>query len=91
MKKIFLILILIFTFSFNAFSQASSLENVRIRIFSDKNIEEVLFIPSFGSYFLETEKGEKVKLNRTSKVKITDLDGQVEIKINDTIFQKTKK
>jgi stage II sporulation protein D len=91
MKKIFLILTLIFVFSFNAFSQASSIENVRIRIFSDKNVEEVLFIPSFGNYYLETDKGDKIKLNKTAKVKITDLDGQIEIKINDSVYQKAKK
>ena len=91
MKKILLILTLIFVFNFSAFSQASSLENVRIRLFSDKNIEEVMFIPSFGSYFLETEKGDKLKLNKTTKLKIKDLDGELEIKINDTIYKKTKK
>ncbi len=91
MKKILLILTLIFVFNFTAFSQASSLENVRIRLFSDKNIEEVMFIPSFGSYFLETEKGDKLKLNKTTKLKIKDLDGELEIKINDTIYKKTKK
>ncbi len=91
MKKIFLILTLIFAFNFTAFSQASSVENLRIRLFSDKNIEEVMFIPSFGSYFLETEKGDKIKLSKTSKLKIKDLDGQLEIKINDTIYKKAKK
>lgn len=91
MKKIFLILTLIFVFSFNAFSQASSVENVRIRLFSDKNIEEVMFIPSFGSYVLETEKGDKLKLSKTTKLTVKDLDGQLEIKINDTIYKKTKK
>lgn len=91
MKKIFLILTLIFAFNFTAFSQASSVENLRIRLFSDKNIEEVMFIPSFGSYFLETEKGDKLKLSKTSKLKIKDLDGQLEIKINDTIYKKAKK
>lgn len=91
MKKIFLILTLIFAFNFTAFSQASSVENLRIRLFSDKNIEEVMFIPSFGSYFLETEKGDKIKLSKTSKLKIKDLDGQLEIRINDTIYKKAKK
>lgn len=91
MKKIFLILTLIFAFNFTAFSQASSVENLRIRLFSDKNIEEVMFIPSFGSYFLETEKGDKLKLSKTSKLKIKDLDGQLEIRINDTIYKKAKK
>ena len=91
MKKIFLILTLIFVFNFTAFSQASSVENVRIRLFSDKNIEEVMFIPSFGSYFLETEKGDKLKLSKTSKLTVKDLDGQLEIKINDTIYKKAKK
>ena len=91
MKKIFLILTLIFAFNFTAFSQASSVENLRIRLFSDKNIEEVMFIPSFGSYFLETEQGDKLKLSKTSKLKIKDLDGQLEIKINDTIYKKAKK
>ena len=91
MKKLFLILTLIFAFNFTAFSQASSVENLRIRLFSDKNIEEVMFIPSFGSYFLETEKGDKIKLSKTSKLKIKDLDGQLEIKINDTIYKKAKK
>lgn len=91
MKKIFLILTLIFAFNFTAFSQASSVENLRIRLFSDKNIEEVMFIPSFGSYFLETEKGDKLKLSKTTKLKIKDLDGQLEIKINDTIYKKAKK
>lgn len=91
MKKIFLILTLIFVFSFTAFSQASSVENVRIRLFSDKNIEEVMFIPSFGSYFLETEKGDKLKLSKTTKLTVKDLDGQLEIKINDTIYKKAKK
>ena len=91
MKKIFLILTLIFAFNFTAFSQASSVENLRIRLFSDKNIEEVMFIPSFGSYFLETEQGDKIKLSKTSKLKIKDLDGQLEIKINDTIYKKAKK
>ncbi|MEE0890145.1 MAG: SpoIID/LytB domain-containing protein [Bacteroidales bacterium] len=91
MKKFCLIITLIFTFGFNAFSQSNSLETVRIRIFSDKNIEEVMFIPSFGSYFLETEKGDKLKLSKTSKLKIKDLDGQLEIKINDTIYKKAKK
>lgn len=91
MKKIFLILTLIVAFSFNAFSQASSVENVRIRLFSDKNIEEVMFIPSFGSYVLETEKGDKLKLSKTTKLTVKDLDGQLEIKINDTIYKKTKK
>lgn len=91
MKKLFLILTLIFAFNFTAFSQASSVENLRIRLFSDKNIEEVMFIPSFGSYFLETEKGDKLKLSKTSKLKIKDLDGQLEIKINDTIYKKAKK
>ena len=91
MKKIFLILTLIFAFNFTAFSQASSVENLRIRLFSDKNIEEVMFIPSFGSYFLETETGDKIKLSKTSKLKIKDLDGQLEIKINDTIYKKAKK
>jgi stage II sporulation protein D len=91
MKKIFLILTLIFVFNFTAFSQASSVENVRIRLFSDKNIEEVMFIPSFGSYFLETEKGDKLKLSKTTKLTVKDLDGQLEIKINDTIYKKAKK
>jgi stage II sporulation protein D len=91
MKKIFLILTLIFVFNFTAFSQASSVENVRIRLFSDKNIEEVMFIPSFGSYFLETEKGDKLKLSKTTKLIVKDLDGQLEIKINDTIYKKAKK
>ena len=91
MKKLFLILTLIFAFNFTAFSQASSVENLRIRLFSDKNIEEVMFIPSFGSYFLETEQGDKLKLSKTSKLKIKDLDGQLEIKINDTIYKKAKK
>lgn len=91
MKKLFLILTLIFVFNFTAFSQASSVENVRIRLFSDKNIEEVMFIPSFGSYFLETEKGDKLKLSKTSKLTVKDLDGQLEIKINDTIYKKAKK
>ena len=91
MKKLFLILTLIFAFNFTAFSQASSVENLRIRLFSDKNIEEVMFIPSFGSYFLETEKGDKLKLSKTTKLKIKDLDGQLEIKINDTIYKKAKK
>jgi stage II sporulation protein D len=91
MKKIFLILTLIFVFNFTAFSQASSVENVRIRLFSDKNIEEVVFIPSFGSYFLETEKGDKLKLSKTTKLIVKDLDGQLEIKINDTIYKKAKK
>ena len=91
MKKLFLILTLIFIFNFTAFSQASSVENVRIRLFSDKNIEEVMFIPSFGSYFLETEKGDKLKLSKTSKLTVKDLDGQLEIKINDTIYKKAKK
>ena len=91
MKKIFLILTLIFAFNFTAFSQASSVENLRIRLFSDKNIEEVMFIPSFGSYFLETEQGDKLKLSKTSKLKIKDLDGQLEIRINDTIYKKAKK
>lgn len=91
MKKIFLILTLIFAFNFTAFSQASSVETLRIRLFSDKNIEEVMFIPSFGSYFLETEKGDKIKLSKTSKLKIKDLDGQLEIRINDTIYKKAKK
>lgn len=91
MKKLFLILTLIFVFNFTAFSQASSVENVRIRIFSDKNVEEVLFIPSFGSYFLETEKGDKLKLSKTTKLIVKDLDGQLEIKINDTIYKKAKK
>lgn len=91
MKKIFLILTLIFAFNFTAFSQASSVENLRIRLFSDKNIEEVMFIPSFGSYFLETEQGDKIKLSKTSKLKIKDLDGQLEIRINDTIYKKAKK
>ena len=91
MKKLFLILTLIFAFNFTAFSQASSVENLRIRLFSDKNIEEVMFIPSFGSYFLETEKGDKIKLSKTSKLKIKDLDGQLEIKINDTVYKKAKK
>ena len=91
MKKIFLILTLIVAFSFNAFSQASSVENVRIRLFSDKNIEQVMFIPSFGSYFLETEQGDKLKLSKTTKLIVKDLDGQLEIKINDTIYKKAKK
>ncbi len=91
MKKIFLILTLIFAFNFTAFSQASSVENLRIRLFSDKNIEEVMFIPSFGSYFLETEKGDKIKLSKTTKLIVKDLDGQLEIKINDTIYKKAKK
>ncbi|MBO7225324.1 MAG: SpoIID/LytB domain-containing protein [Bacteroidales bacterium] len=91
MKKIFLILTLIFVFNFNAFSQASSVENVRIRLFSDKNIEQVMFIPSFGSYFLETEQGDKLKLSKTTKLIVKDLDGQLEIKINDTIYKKAKK
>lgn len=91
MKKIFLILTLIFAFNFTAFSQASSVENLRIRLFSDKNIEEVMFIPSFGSYFLETEKGDKLKLSKTTKLIVKDLDGQLEIKINDTIYKKAKK
>lgn len=91
MKKIFLILTLIFAFNLTAFSQANSVENLRIRLFSDKNIEEVMFIPSFGSYFLETEKGDKIKLSKTSKLKIKDLDGQLEIRINDTIYKKAKK
>lgn len=91
MKKIFLILTLIFVFNFTAFSQASSVENVRIRLFSDKNIEEVMFIPSFGSYFLETEQGDKLKLSKTAKLTVKDLDGQLEIKINDTIYKKAKK
>lgn len=91
MKKLFLILTLIFVFNFTAFSQASSVENVRIRLFSDKNIEEVMFIPSFGSYFLETEKGDKLKLSKTTKLTVKDLDGQLEIKINDTIYKKAKK
>lgn len=91
MKKIFLILTLIFVFNFTAFSQASSVENVRIRLFSDKNIEQVMFIPSFGSYFLETEQGDKLKLNKTTKLIVKDLDGQLEIKINDTIYKKAKK
>ena len=91
MKKIFLILTLIFVFNFTAFSQASSVENVRIRLFSDKNIEEVMFIPSFGSYFLETEQGDKLKLSKTTKLIVKDLDGQLEIKINDTIYKKAKK
>lgn len=91
MKKIFLILTLIFVFNFNAFSQASSVENVRIRLFSDKNIEQVMFIPSFGSYFLETEQGNKLKLSKTTKLIVKDLDGQLEIKINDTIYKKAKK
>ena len=91
MKKLFLILTLIFAFNFTAFSQASSVENLRIRLFSDKNIEEVMFIPSFGSYFLETEKGDKLKLSKTTKLKIKDLDGQLEIRINDTIYKKAKK
>lgn len=91
MKKLFLILTLIFAFNFTAFSQASSVENLRIRLFSDKNIEEVMFIPSFGSYFLETEQGDKLKLSKTSKLKIKDLDGQLEIKINDTVYKKAKK
>ena len=91
MKKFFLILTLIFAFNFTAFSQASSVENLRIRLFSDKNIEEVMFIPSFGSYFLETEKGDKIKLSKTSKLKIKDLDGQLEIRINDTVYKKAKK
>jgi stage II sporulation protein D len=91
MKKIFLILTLIFVFNFTAFSQASSVENVRIRLFSDKNIEEVMFIPSFGSYFLETEKGDKLKLSKTTKLIVKDLDGHLEIKINDTIYKKAKK
>lgn len=91
MKKIFLILTLIFVFNFTAFSQASSVENVRIRLFSDKNIEQVMFIPSFGSYFLETEQGDKLKLSKTTKLIVKDLDGQLEIKINDTIYKKAKK
>lgn len=91
MKKIFLILTLIFAFNFTAFSQASSVENLRIRLFSDKNIEEVMFIPSFGSYFLETEQGDKLKLSKTTKLIVKDLDGQLEIKINDTIYKKAKK
>lgn len=91
MKKLFLILTLIFAFNFTAFSQASSVENLRIRLFSDKNIEEVMFIPSFGSYFLETEKGDKLKLSKTTKLIVKDLDGQLEIKINDTIYKKAKK
>ena len=91
MKKLFLILTLIFVFNFTAFSQASSVENVRIRLFSDKNIEEVMFIPSFGSYFLETEQGDKLKLSKTTKLIVKDLDGQLEIKINDTIYKKAKK
>ena len=91
MKKLFLILTLIFAFNFTAFSQASSVENLRIRLFSDKNIEEVMFIPSFGSYFLETEQGDKIKLSKTSKLKIKDLDGQLEIRINDTVYKKAKK
>lgn len=91
MKKIFLILTLIVAFSFTAFSQASSVENVRIRLFSDKNIEQVMFIPSFGSYFLETEQGDKLKLSKTTKLIVKDLDGQLEIKINDTIYKKAKK
>lgn len=91
MKKIFLILTLIFVFNFTAFSQASSVENVRIRLFSDKNIEQVMFIPSFGSYFLETEQGDKLKLSKTTKLIVKDLDRQLEIKINDTIYKKAKK
>ena len=91
MKKIFLILTLIFVFNFTAFSQASSVENVRIRLFSNKNIEQVMFIPSFGSYFLETEQGDKLKLSKTTKLIVKDLDGQLEIKINDTIYKKAKK
>ncbi len=91
MKKISLILTLIFAFNFIAFSQSNSPETLRIRIFSDKNIEEVMFIPSFGSYYLETEKGDKLKLSKTSKLNIKDLDGQIEIKINDTIYKKANK
>ena len=91
MKKLFLILTLIFAFNFTAFSQASSVENLRIRLFSDKNIEEVMFIPSFGSYFLETEQGDKLKLSKTSKLKIKNLDRKLEIRINDKKKKKKKK
>ena len=40
---------------------------------------------------METDKGDKIKINKTAKVKIKDLDGNLEIKINDSTVCKTKK
>ncbi|MBO7276728.1 MAG: SpoIID/LytB domain-containing protein [Bacteroidales bacterium] len=93
MKKVLLIISLLFTTLSicKAQNTASNIDNVRIRIFSDKQIEEVLFVPSFGQYYIETDKGEKIKVNKTAKVKIKDLDGSLEIKINDSTISKTSK
>ena len=91
MKKILLILLFIISFPIYIFAQSEDINKIRVRIFSDQQIEEVLFIPSFGQYHLETEKGDKIKLNKTSKLTVKDLDGQIEIKINDTAYCKAKK
>lgn len=91
MKKTLLILLFIITFPLSIFAQSEDIDKIRVRIFSDQQIEEVLFVPSFGQYYLETDKGEKIKLNKTSKLTVKDLDGQIEIKINDTTYCKAKK
>ena len=85
MKKISLILFFIILCSVSI-----SAQQLRVRVFSQQKIKQTSFVPSFGRYSLEID-GNLTRLSRTSNVKLSALNGKVEVRINDSVFANSEK
>ena len=85
MKKISLILFFIILCSVSV-----SAQQLRVRVFSQQKIKQTSFVPSFGRYSIEID-GNLTRLSRTSNVKLSALNGKVEVRINDSVFANSEK
>lgn len=79
-----------FLFCALLFCTAVSSQTLRIRVFSQQQIKEAVFIPSFGHYSMEVSD-KKVKLSKTTKVSVREQSAKVEVRIGDTLFASGEK
>lgn len=78
--KTLLLFIILITLSF--FSNA---QKINVRIFNDKSIKEILFIPSFGRYYIKFDDN-KLKINKIDVVRLKAKGDRIELSLNDSII-----
>lgn len=60
-------------------------QRINVRIFADKNLNEISFIPSFGKYSIEIDN-KKQLLQKTDIVKIKTQADKLSLSVNDSLI-----
>lgn len=82
MKKYIIILFLFFIVA------KSQSQNIKIRVFSENNINKITLASSFGNYFIDADNLKDINIKRQDKIDLEKQDNKIVLSINDSVYGK---